>query len=46
VFLTEQLTIPVIANGGIETAEDVERCLLVTKADAVMSSEGLLEDPG
>eukprot|EP01039_Chlorochromonas_danica_P001550 gene1551-1688_t len=37
--------IPIIANGGIETYEDVLRCLAITKADAVMSSEAILENP-
>lgn len=38
-------TIPIIANGGIESFDDVKRCLETTQADAVMSSEGLLENP-
>lgn len=37
--------IPIIANGGIETFDDVLRCLEITKADAVMSSEAILENP-
>ena len=31
--------IPLIANGGIALPEDIEKCLTVTNADAVMSSE-------
>ncbi|KAK2197244.1 bifunctional tRNA-dihydrouridine synthase [Babesia duncani] len=40
-----RLDIPVIANGGIETLDDVERCMAYTGADAVMSSEAILERP-
>eukprot|EP00624_Nannochloropsis_granulata_P006388 evm.model.NODE_47479_length_8916_cov_22.181696.1 len=41
----ESLSIPVVANGGVETFEDAVRCQEETGADAVMSSEGLLENP-
>ena len=37
--------IPIIANGGIANMDDVEQCLLETKADGVMSSEAVLEYP-
>ncbi|KAJ1448879.1 hypothetical protein M885DRAFT_623043 [Pelagophyceae sp. CCMP2097] len=37
--------IPVVANGGIETFEDVERCLMATKAQGVMISEASLANP-
>jgi tRNA-dihydrouridine synthase len=37
--------IPIFANGGIETYEDVEACLRMTNADGIMSSESLLEYP-
>jgi len=36
---------PIISNGGIEFSSDVERCLELTGASAVMSSEALLENP-
>lgn len=39
------VNIPVISNGGIERYEDVEECFKYTNCDAVMSSEGLLENP-
>lgn len=39
------VNIPVVANGGIATIDDVHRCLQVTGADAVMSSEAALENP-
>ncbi len=39
------LSIPIVANGGVECREDALRCLAYTQADAVMSSEGLLENP-
>lgn len=43
--IKEQLKIPVIANGGIETMKDVTECIEETKVDGVMSSEAVLEDP-
>jgi len=39
------LRIPVIANGGIETPEDLDACLEATQCDAVMTSESALENP-
>mgnify|MGYP003686609227 FL=1 len=39
------LAIPVIANGGVERAEDFAACLAATGADAVMTSEAALENP-
>lgn len=44
-IIKEQLSIPVVANGGIETYQDVLRCLEHTGCDGVMSSEALLETP-
>lgn len=37
--------VPVIANGGVETPHDVERCLAATAADGVMVSEASLANP-
>lgn len=43
--MKQRLHIPVFANGGIENLADAQRCLDVTGANAVMSSEALLETP-
>merc|ERR1719203_2456973 len=43
--IKSQLNIPVFVNGGIETFQDVERCMAQTGCDGTMSSEGLLETP-
>eukprot|EP00915_Cephaloidophora_sp_WS-2016_P005772 GHVH01007643.1.p1 GENE.GHVH01007643.1~~GHVH01007643.1.p1 ORF type:complete len:426 (+),score=47.75 GHVH01007643.1:87-1364(+) len=43
--IKEAATIPIIANGGVESYEDAIRCEEATKADAVMSAIGLLEYP-
>eukprot|EP00571_Detonula_confervacea_P009202 CAMPEP_0172320944 /NCGR_PEP_ID=MMETSP1058-20130122/41855_1 /TAXON_ID=83371 /ORGANISM="Detonula confervacea, Strain CCMP 353" /LENGTH=376 /DNA_ID=CAMNT_0013036309 /DNA_START=149 /DNA_END=1279 /DNA_ORIENTATION=+ len=37
--------VPVLSNGGISNMDDVRRCLEVTGADGIMSSEGVLEYP-
>ena len=37
--------IPILANGSIASADDVQECLTVTQADGVMSSEAILEYP-
>jgi len=37
--------LPIICNGGIESLEDVERCLEYTKCDGIMSSEAVYENP-
>lgn len=42
---TQVLSIPVVANGGVENFEDLSRCLATTGADGVMSSEAALENP-
>lgn len=44
-FAKKEIPIPIIANGGIENLDDVLRCLEYTKADAVMTSEAILENP-
>lgn len=44
-FVQRGCHVPIMANGGIETMEDVERCLAITGADGVMTSEGILENP-
>ena len=38
--------VPIVCNGGIFDMGDVEECLRITQCDAVMSSEGVLENPG
>ncbi len=43
--IKEALSIPVIANGGVGTFAEGQRCREETGADAVMSSEALLENP-
>lgn len=43
--IKETLKIPVIANGGISTFEDVQYALKYTGCDGVMSSESILEYP-
>ena len=43
--IKKAVSIPVIANGGVETSDDVVRCLRETGCDAVMSAEALLGNP-
>ncbi|ELR18074.1 tdiRNAhydrouridine synthase [Acanthamoeba castellanii str. Neff] len=43
--IKEALSIPVVANGGVDELEDVERCLNETKADAVMVAYPALLNP-
>jgi len=38
-------SIPIIANGNVITFSDVERNLKMTKADGIMSAEGILDNP-
>lgn len=44
-LIKKTLSIPVIANGGIENLADVNRCLEYTGTDGVMTSEAILESP-
>ena len=37
--------IPIYANGGISSLEDVKKCMEYTGCDGVMSSEAILENP-
>jgi tRNA-dihydrouridine synthase 1 len=45
VFDALDRTVPLVANGGMETAADMAACLAATGADGAMASEGALEDP-
>lgn len=41
----ERVQIPVIANGGVGTFDEAQKCLQATGADAIMSAEAILENP-
>lgn len=41
----ESLSIPVVANGNIQSLNDALNCISVTNADAVMTAEGNLYNP-
>ena len=39
-------TIPIISNGNVRCYDDLTKNLEYTKADGIMSAEGILDDPG
>jgi tRNA-dihydrouridine synthase 1 len=43
--IKKRLKIPVIANGNVISFDDVETNLQFTRADAIMSAEGILDNP-
>lgn len=43
--IKKRSSIPIVANGNIESVDDAIRCMEFTGADAVMSGYGLLENP-
>lgn len=43
--IKEEVSMPVVSNGGISNFDDIQECLNLTGVDAVMSSEAVLEYP-
>ncbi len=43
--IKDAVQIPVIANGGVGTFAEAQRCREATGADAIMSAEAILENP-
>ena len=43
--VADAVSIPVLANGGISSSDDTERCIAATGADGVLVGEAALENP-